>query len=173
MEYEAPPKSRVEIRFLANRLRDFLGIQEVVYVDIVQLIERLHLNDENFSIVVVEDGELDGKYAETIPELNRIIVSNSTYLGALNGNKRDRFTLAHELGHYLLHDDVTIKLARMSHEIENDTPHYCRVEWQANTFAAEFLVSKDLVKGMTPDEISVKCGVSLEVAEIQFYEYEK
>lgn len=173
MEYEAPPKSRVEIRFLAKSLRDFLGLQEVVCVDIVQLLERLHLNDDDFSFVVVEDNEIIGKYAETIPELNVIIVNNSTYLGALSGNKRDRFTLAHELGHYLLHNDVITKLARTNDEKHKVTPHYCKVEWQANTFAGELLVSKNLVVGMTPSEISEKCGVSIDVAEIQYEKYKK
>ncbi len=174
MEYEVPPKSRLDIRVLANRLRTFLNIQEVICVDIVLLLERLHLHDDDFTFAVVPDDEMKGCYAETISEENMIRVNETTYLGAINGNNRDRFTLAHELGHYLLHaDEEVVKLSRKTSSGCMSTPCYRKAEWQANTFAGEFLVSEHLVEGMSPLMISLKCGVSMKTAEIQHREYAK
>mgnify|MGYP000953860309 FL=1 len=44
---------------------------------------------------------------------------------------------------------------------------YEDIEWQANTFAAEFLVDIEEVKNLTVEEVSKKYGVSQTVATIQ------
>jgi hypothetical protein len=74
--------------------------------------------------VEAEDGSLyvDG------PKNFRILVS------AFTGPERDRFTIAHELGHYVLHSDHGrrhIRAARFGSNV---------VEWEANWFAAAFLM---------------------------------
>lgn len=76
---------------------------------------------------------------------------------------RARFTLAHEIFHYIFHDQPNISFARSTDKI----PSYMDPEWQANTFAAELLIPRDLVKGLTVDEIMEKCGVSRQCASIQ------
>lgn len=74
-------------------------------------------------------------------------------------------TLAHELGHFLLHDGITLGLARVGGA--EQIPIYCDPEWQASAFAGEFLVDHDLIRSMTPEEVADKCGVSLQAARIQ------
>lgn len=95
------------------------------------------------------------------------------------GPIRDRFTLAHELGHYLLHSKAGEKenlwAARMGSG---------RLEWEANWFAAAFLIptyklkdneerlkkykreSEDLL-----EEISTIFRVSIEAAEFRWRTY--
>ena len=65
--------------------------------------------------------------------------------------------------HYLLHDETNISFARSINEI----PAYVDPEWQANTFAAELLIPKKLIKDLSVEEIMRKCGVSRQCAEIQ------
>jgi predicted transcriptional regulator len=65
------------------------------------------------------------------------------YLPSYTGQERDRFTIAHELGHYVLHylyprqrgnDPGPVKALRYGTG---------RVEWEANWFAAAFLMPEE------------------------------
>lgn len=51
---------------------------------------------------------------------------------------RDRFSIAHELGHYVLHFPINGQQPMMAHRFGSD-----RVEWEANWFAAGFLMPAD------------------------------
>jgi hypothetical protein len=55
-------------------------------------------------------------------------------VSAFTGAERDRFTIAHELGHYVLHSSQGKKPIRAARFGTN------RVEWEANWFAAAFLM---------------------------------
>lgn len=62
------------------------------------------------------------------------------YLSNYTPETRDRFTIAHELAHYILHSEFGEKKIKASRYESN------RVEWEANWFAAGFLMPKDKVK---------------------------
>ena len=62
------------------------------------------------------------------------------FLSPFTGELRDRFTIAHELGHYFLHSkqgSTQIAAARL----DSDRP-----EWEANWFAAAFLMPESKVR---------------------------
>lgn len=56
------------------------------------------------------------------------------FLSQFTSPTRDTFTLAHELGHYILHSESGKKPIRVSRHGSN------RLEWEANWFAAGFLM---------------------------------
>ena len=56
------------------------------------------------------------------------------FLTKYNGPLRDRFTLAHELGHYVIHSEKG-KFPLMAERLGNSG-----AEWEANMFAAELLM---------------------------------
>lgn len=56
------------------------------------------------------------------------------------GNLRNRFTIAHELGHYFLHSGVGKKAIRVMRAGSG------RVEWEANWFAGAFLLPSEQFK---------------------------
>jgi predicted transcriptional regulator len=58
-------------------------------------------------------------------------------LSAISSSRRDRFTIAHELGHYLLHSRLGERPLRANRSGSN------RAEWEANWFAAGFLMPRD------------------------------
>lgn len=125
--------------------------------------------DPEFELVVVENFELPGAYAKACPDKHIIVVRESVYEGACNGVEKDRFTLCHELGHYILHGSDNVAFAR-----EEKTHQYFEdVEWQANTFAGEVLVSEDIVRIKSVSEIMKLCGVSYSVAKIQKEKFEQ
>ena len=49
-----------------------------------------------------------------------------------------------------------------------DIPTYRNPEWQANTFAAELMAPRHLIKNLTVEEIMEKCGMSRQAATIQY-----
>lgn len=133
-------------------------------IDIVRLLDKL--NDSGaISMEVCEVHEMPHEYAKARPATGELYIRMDTYLNAANGIPRDRFTLAHELGHLILHADVIPEFAYSqtpsNHDFREDA------EWQANEFAAWFLVDpeeKDKIK--TPRDIAVNFKVSYEVAGI-------
>lgn len=83
-------------------------------------------------IEVVDATEWIGERSETI-EVNGpedFVI----YLYNVTSAIRNRFTVAHELGHYFLHADMGRRPIRVGRG-ESD-----RVEWEANWFAAAFLM---------------------------------
>lgn len=71
-----------------------------------------------------------GGSLEVYPERGTFLMRISPLVGRL----RNRFTIAHELGHYFLHSDVGKKPIQALREGTG------RVEWEANWFAAGFLM---------------------------------
>lgn len=81
---------------------------------------------------------LDRRASDEVAEDGSLIVRGredfEIFLSAHTGVERDRFTIAHELGHYVLHSqqgEVPLVATRFGST---------RVEWEANWFAAAFLM---------------------------------
>jgi Zn-dependent peptidase ImmA (M78 family) len=129
-------------------------------------LECLHILCPRFSFEVVEDDQLPkNEYAHTDVVNHVIRIKESVYDGAYVGNGRDRMTIAHEIGHYVLMCVRGFGLQRNLSKTPART--YEDPEWQAMCFAAELLVPAHLVRGMGASEIARKCGVSREAAEYQ------
>ena len=77
-----------------------------------------------------------GGSLEVNPDQKTFRIRISPYAGEL----RNRFTIAHELGHYFLHSDVGKKA------IKAERAGTGRVEWEANWFAAGFLMPAEQFK---------------------------
>lgn len=159
--------SRAKIRELTMAVRKACGLMDELYFPIVEFIEWV-LGDpenENFDYEIVPKSEMQDTYGTTNTASNVMRIRQDVYDRAVDGSPRDRFTLCHELGHYLLHQPEYISYARGS------IPTYCQPEWQANTFAAELMAPYHLVKNMTVEEIARNCGMSKTAANIQYRTY--
>lgn len=117
---------------------------------------------------LTEDPEKSGSlYVESADSFKIIVPAHTSLL-------RDRFTIAHELGHFVVHylwkrkngglnADTMVALRKGSD----------RVEWEANWFAAAFLMpagpfAKALEEANNSlSEVAVKFGVSTSAAEIR------
>ncbi len=149
-------------------VRKICGLQNYYYFPIAEFIEwGLGDPNNNFDYEIVPEREMKNTYGITNTSSNIMKIREDVYEGAVNGIPRHRFTLCHELGHFLLHQPILVSYAR------GDIPIYCRPEWQANTFAGELMAPYHLVKNMTPNEISERCGMSKTAANIQFNVYHK
>ena len=169
INYKAKPLSRKAIANIAKSFRKRMNLDGECYFPILEFIENvLPQIDPNFDYEIVDYSELSvGTYALTYPDSSKMIIRKDVYDAACANQGRARFTLAHELWHYLGHESENISFARSTEKV----PAYMDPEWQANTFAAELLIPNYLVNGMTVDEIMNKCGVSRQCAEIQMRQY--
>ena len=158
------PLSLKQIRKLVACIKGALGIS-AGYVDIVRVYEHL-LQEIGIDVEIVPQVEMGNKHAETILGKNTIRIREDVYNQACAGYGRDRFTLAHELGHLLLHRIDNVSLARNR---QTTVAAFCDPEWQANAFAGEFLAPYDQVKKMEIPDIVNTYGITDIAARVQKY----
>lgn len=121
--------------------------------------------DPLFNLEVVEDEELPTRFAETVPSEHVIRVRQSVYLQAGLGDGFSRQVLAHELGHYCLHNSETVSYAYV--DDSSHIPDEMNPEKQADVFAAELLAPSQEVRGMKIHQISSLYGVTKRTAAVQ------
>jgi hypothetical protein len=156
------PTSRKIIRNLTLKLRGILGLQNHCYFPVVDFLERgMPKIFPEFNYEYVEKTKMGRVEGLTIPETNTIQIREDVYVAATKNEGRARFTIAHEIAHYIIHKDQPPCFARVNEVL----PVYVDPEWQANVFAAELLMPFHLVVEKTADEIVEKCKVSREAAE--------
>jgi Zn-dependent peptidase ImmA (M78 family) len=148
------------------QLREAFGLERALHFPVVLILDLLHTYFPRFSYRIVEDRELPKDNHAYTDVLNQVIViKESVYDGACNGKGRDRMTIAHEIGHYLLVRAHGLQLQRDFSKRPMQT--YEDPEWQADCFAGELLVPAHLVRGMGIDDVIKKCGVSRDAARVQ------
>lgn len=159
--------SVVAVRGVADGLRSVLSLSNDPLFPVMTVLEEVLDNRLNvIRLEVWDDCDLHGAEGLTMRDddgVDRIILPQSVYHGACNDDGRDRFTAAHELGHWALHS--TCALARAQPEalrpFENS-------EWQANLFAAEALMPVSFIYAEdTPQDLVARFRVSLQAAELR------
>lgn len=158
--HRVKPLKTATIEAAARRCRDSFK-QAKPYINICNLIEALR-EMKVLDFTVVEDSELGDEEARTYPNDKHIVISNSVYEAAADGEGRARFTIAHELGHLDLHKNQKPMFSRGDHKIFEDS------EWQADTFASEFLMDSRLIKpNHTIEDVMRLFGVSRTAAGLK------
>lgn len=167
--------SRADIRNYAMKVRHVLGFDDNEYINAPKLFDSLSMLFSERGLdfdyrVLPDDDEVFSEKEEAYTEMSSgiIYIKESVMEQACRRSfKRGAFTLIHELGHYLLHyfqNDV--RLARVDDDV--DVPPYCDPEWQADTFASEFLMPFVKCVMLSPEEIRKKYHVSGKAAEVRF-----
>ena len=158
-----PPLSLAQIREKAKAVRKIFGLADAGYVDVVKLFESLP--DYGVDVEVAPLHQMGNKHGQTFPTQPKILIREDVYERACTGFGRDRLTVAHEIGHLLLHGADNISLARVAKDCEVAT--WCDPEWQANAFAGELLAPFRFIKGLSIAEIQRRYGVSESAARVQ------
>lgn len=166
--FEVSPMSGVAIMKTARAVRKLSPeiIDRYGRIDVVRLMEN---SDIVFSIV--QDDELRTAYGLTKPD-GGIVLTESTYTGAAEGNGRDRFTLAHEIGHRILH----CHQMGMARKAGGDVAVYRNSEWQANEFGGDLLAPyRELLfyENREPSFAAEVFGVSPELVRVRMDKIKK
>lgn len=162
-----PPQSTKDIYIIAEVIRSVFSEMMALplYVPIDRIYEVLPELIEGFSFEVVTKADIGDDHGLTYPGKQIILIREDIYDGACRGNGRDRFTMAHELGHLFLHREV--RFARSPHN--TTVPIYMNSEWQADTFASGFLVDKEaLGRCKSVEEVTDTFGISIAAAKCRF-----
>jgi hypothetical protein len=115
-----------------------------------------------------------------------VILSESTYELLELNDPRARFSLAHEIGHAILHPAELVRLSHIPHSraalfraVLPEHPVYRDTEWQANSFASALLMpAKALVQleregRLSSIVIQAQFQVSQQAAVIRLEQYHK
>lgn len=160
---KVPGRSRQIIRRISDRVRSLLNLRDP-YIDLIRLVEH-RLYEEGLILHIAEAEELGEDEARAFPDIDEIHIREDVYAALRSGERRARFTVAHEIGHWILHPDVA--LARNARDGRHD--FFEDSEWQADCFAAEFLMPAQMVIKWcsTANAVSEEFGVSLDAAIIR------
>ena len=163
--YIAPPFSRRAIRGAAELVRGWAPDPSKPYFDITSFLElQLQSHDPEFALIVSTRREMGNDLARAYIADRTIEVRSDVYDHAHDGQPFARFTLAHELGHLVLHSDI--RLAR------RDAPYavdrFRDPEWQADCFAGELLMPLFIYQEMkNPEDAANAFGVSSSAVKAQ------
>ena len=145
-----------EIAIIANDLRRYCEKEDAHWFPIVPVVELIA--GEGFQVLTSEDmGRNEGL---SYPDLGVIQIREDVYDAACNGDGRARDTMAHELGHFILHRGM-----RMARITSRGVPRLIEdSEWQADEFAGLLLAPAHIISGRNAADISQRCGLPIQVA---------
>jgi len=162
------PMDTKTIRDFAEKVRAVFVDEDQIEIPIIDILEMgmPEIFDE-FYLDVQDHRMMGDEEGRMVAGKNSIVLREDVYEGACNGNRRARFTCCHELGHFLLHREVTMARTREEHhKIFYDS------EWQADTFAGTLLMSwRHLYRFAGPKEAADKCNMTLAAASVMWSKY--
>ena len=168
--FEVPPLSRARIRAIATNFRRVLQWEEP-YFPVIEVLEfGLPQMIPDFEYEIRPRSDLKDNHGLTYPDQRRIEIREDVYDRACEGDGFYRLTVAHEMGHLILH--TNIPLARSV--AVSDIPAYRSSEWQANCFAGELLVHHDFIGRCGDVDAAMELfGVSRSAAETQWEAFKR
>lgn len=155
---------------LCKKYRDEFDIKHVELVDIVDLLEfRMPELYPGFRLLIKPNDEV-ADHAISDPLKKQIIVRESVYDSACDGDAFCRFVLAHELGHFLLHAEKGRVLHKSSDPYSSSISKMNAkesAETQADMFAAFFLIDPKLAHSLrgAADELALRTGTPIHIAK--------
>lgn len=162
------PRSKASIRGLAAAFRlKIAQIDNDEPLNICDLIEFTlpRITKDKFEFIIKEASYMGNTEAAMSPDSMKMYIREDVYEALQAGDSRARFTIAHEIGHLILHDGIA--LGR-----DNGIPHkiFADSEWQANVFGAELLAPLEGCRGLCIDGIMEKYDVSRQCAALRYKE---
>jgi len=164
----SPALRRKDFKPLAKIFRTKQGYHPLQQFDPLRVLENnLPKQDSTFRWQVIdkkdwEKGEEIHAYYDILE--NTILIRSDVYEGAYHGNGRDRFTITHEISHYLLirYFGCPLYLPRRFGAVQpSQNPEY-----QANAFAGYLLYTEEMLQtAKGPGHLMELAGTSRSSAE--------
>lgn len=161
--FEVPAMSWAEIDDITETLRRRADTLDKPYFPIGEYLELVMSNQLRlFDIEVISRDEMPGEFA-TVSRDGRVLkIREDVYEDVWRGTGHARFTLAHELGHMVLHcTGVEVYALATGQRV----PGFRDSEAQANHFASTLLMPKKFFSSSdTVETVSRRHGVSRQAA---------
>jgi IrrE N-terminal-like domain len=158
-----------EIEFQAEDFRRKLGLSPSEVFNIVEVLHsEVHKVIDGFVVETASKEVMQMVEAFTAYEPPRITVRQDVHDFAREGNPRYRLTLAHELGHLVLHSGGVFPRVEMSDQRVRSIPAKESTEAQAYRFGACFLMPRILAsRYKRPEGLARVCKVSVKAAQFR------
>ncbi|MGY6569008.1 MAG: ImmA/IrrE family metallo-endopeptidase [Salinarimonas sp.] len=169
-------REAIEERALA--LRKALGLGEVLPIDAMTVLTTLN---RHYGVRYRREPDelMGGDEARYDADNKVIIIAESTFRRMNARCSRAIFTLAHEVGHFILgHESVRSRRAERRN-YEKDVDHIRHQEREADVFAAAFIAPMPLLQKLdsedplTPEKIELRTGLSRSSSEFRFEELQE
>ena len=165
-DYIAPALSRQNLRDLTLKIRKSFHMENKARFPVLEMLEAMPDIFPGFTCEIVADHELPRSVQGDVDIINHHMrIKESVYDGAYAGNGRDRYSITHEIGHYILLSVAGLRLQR--NISQRPLRPFEDPEWQAECFAGELLMPHHLIKDLNVFEIVEQCQVSLPAAKTQ------
>ncbi len=161
-----------EIEAKALAWREAFGEHLSWSPDLLRILEhKLPSLYTDFALIVRPTSSMINVEAYTQFMPPQIVISDRVYEEAHNLIPRARWTLAHELGHFVLHEAISKPRALTQNRSSIIKRAYNSAEWQAHKFAAHFLMPEHIASQFqSVEELAQGCNVSLTAARKRFKE---
>lgn len=157
-------KSRQELRSIAQEIRDVLGVSNEIYFPADWILEVIHKFDPEAHFEVVREEELDhGDFATTDVISKTIKIRRDIYDKACEGDPFSRMVIVHEFAHFITINVYGFELAMNTGK--RSLAAYEDPEWQAKCLAGELMMPYNKIQGLSIEEISEKCGVTIQAVK--------
>jgi Zn-dependent peptidase ImmA (M78 family) len=176
-DYRVKGRTNREVREIANSLKRYFGVDAARPVNIIRCLRSGMVETEQGRKRLIfrtppdeQMGDNDG-CTEFQPCAVIVSVKRSVYEKAMWGDGRSRMTLAHELGHAVMHEGAPKFRATGAQGVIDlgRVKAFESAEHQAKVFGAAFLIHDDMASTLeTAEAISEEFVVSFEAAQIAF-----
>lgn len=168
---ECPPLKDLELYVMSMAFRVFLAVRPNEPLDVLKILEKTmpKIFGDDYAYEVTSDSEWkhgNNIVSVCIPSMKQIELRESVYIGAMDNNKEDLFSVSHEEAHILLAQVAKIKKITISKQERQraNVPPECDIEAFADKCALFMLCPLSLVEGKSAKDISQVCRVPQEKA---------
>jgi IrrE N-terminal-like domain len=179
-DYRVRPRSDLEVRGFAKKVRDFFGVATHRRVDVLACLGRgsvwtvRGVKRLNFQVRPDAEMGLDDGSTSYDEDVVTVAVKRSIYDDAFLGVGRARNTHAHELGHAVMHDGAQMARRAAGNISPGWIKPYESAEHQTKIFAPAFLIHDKIAEVLScAEDIAIEFGISLESAQIYHNELTK
>lgn len=179
-DYIVDQRSDAQIRSIAKRARSSFAVVTEDRVDLLACLKKISINteygDKALKFERRADSEMPAAEGMTIfsPREVTIVLPERTISALKFGQGRARNTVAHEIGHAVMHQGPPLHRGAVSKEKFKWLPPYRSAEHQAKVFASAFLVDDGIALKLADEiEIAIRFGISEESAQIYLNELRK
>lgn len=164
---KAPPIRRQDLKQVTMTIRKLFRV-DTYYFPIDKALEFIHVLEEGYRYEVIRREDMGDNHGLTHYNDKLIQIREDVYDGACQGVGRDRMTIAHEIGHAILHTN-SLRSARGFGSIKV----YEDPEWQAKAFAGHLLIPDAAIRIYDEATLARICGVSPDAARMALKKMER
>jgi hypothetical protein len=155
-DYEAQPRSLVEIEALACSYLSRSGLLEGDWIDVFEVMSSLGFRDE-----VLSTKAMMGAHSLANAKVNTISMSREMRKGLRDDDLKFRYVWGHEIGHLAMHRGPGLKarVAGVGNKSFSFIPREKSAEFQAWIFSRALFLPRSIIRAGLYDDLAYQVGL--------------